>query len=76
MTTHAPDDPESIEYSLKILSIGMRQECVHYDRGALWFGGHRGLADADFRDWGLARAVAVILNAVLDGTLVKKDSQP
>jgi hypothetical protein len=31
--------------------------------GGLWFGHNTGIADATFDDWGLARAVAVILNA-------------
>jgi hypothetical protein len=38
--------------------------------GALWFGRNEGLADATFTDWGLARAVATIINAVNDGRLV------
>jgi hypothetical protein len=43
--------------------------------GGLWVGDPNGtdgigIADASFTDWGLARAVAEILNAVLDGRLI------
>ncbi len=41
--------------------------------GGIWAGddgGSIGIADATFMDWGLARATAEILNAVLDGRLV------
>jgi hypothetical protein len=34
-------------------------------------GANGGIADITFVDWGLARATAEILNAVLDGRLVK-----
>jgi hypothetical protein len=37
--------------------------------GGMWAGGNDGIADATFEDWGLARATAEILNAVLDGRL-------
>jgi hypothetical protein len=37
--------------------------------GGIWCGSNNNLADATFDDWGLARAVARIMNAVLDGTL-------
>jgi hypothetical protein len=38
-------------------------------RGLAGYGLNDGLADATFEDWGLARATAEILNAVLDGRL-------
>jgi hypothetical protein len=38
--------------------------------GGIWAGHNRNSADAQFEDWGLARATAIILNAVLDETLV------
>ena len=41
--------------------------------GGMWVGGNDGIADATFEDWGLARAVAEILNAVLDGRLISAE---
>jgi hypothetical protein len=38
--------------------------------GGLWFGANNGMADAAFEDWGVARAVAVILNAAHEGRLI------
>lgn len=37
--------------------------------GGIWIGSNKTLADARFDDWGLARAVASIINAVKDGRL-------
>jgi hypothetical protein len=45
-------------------------------RAAYGAGNNVGIADATFEDWGLARATAEILNAVLDGRLVVKASEP
>jgi hypothetical protein len=39
----------------------------------MWVGGNDGIADATFENWGLARAVAEILNAVLDGRLASAE---
>jgi len=46
--------------------------------GGIWHGRrhddeHQYMPDARFDDWGLARATAIILNAVLDGSLTRKD---
>lgn len=67
--------PDDLDYALQILSIGMGRDGVrHYeDSGGLWFGRNQGFADATFVDWGLARAVAVILTAVNAGRLVKAE---
>lgn len=40
------------------------------DDGGVWAGSNQGIADANFRDWGLAGATATILNAVCRGDLV------
>jgi hypothetical protein len=37
--------------------------------GGIWCGRNREAPDGLFTDWGLARAVAIILNAVNDGRL-------
>ena len=45
--------------------IGMAMPARSYPgTGGLWFGHNQNMADATFEDWGLARAVAIILNAV------------
>jgi hypothetical protein len=41
--------------------------------GGVWAGGNDGIADVVFSDWGLARATAEILNAVLDGRLTSAE---
>ena len=41
--------------------------------GGVWVGDNAGIADAVFSDWGLARSVAEILNAVLDGRLTSAE---
>ena len=43
--------------------------------GGLWFGQNRNLADASFDDWGLARAVAAIMNAIGDERVVIVSSE-
>jgi hypothetical protein len=43
--------------------------------GGIWAGYNDGIADATFTDWGLARAAAEILNAVLDGRLMIKEPE-
>lgn len=37
--------------------------------GGIWAGRNQDFADANFVDWGLARATATILNAVVGGKL-------
>jgi hypothetical protein len=37
--------------------------------GGIWCGDNEQIPDAQFVDWGLAKATAEILNAVLDGRL-------
>jgi hypothetical protein len=44
--------------------------------GGLWFGANNGMADATFEDWGLARAVAIILNAANEGRLALPQPSP
>ena len=39
--------------------------------GGIWAGSNKNIADAQFDDWGLARATATILNAVLEGKLIR-----
>ena len=41
--------------------------------GGIWAGHNEQFPDADFRDWGLARATAIILNAIIDGQLIIKE---
>jgi hypothetical protein len=67
-----PDDPlgDAIEFA----------QMVHPMRsypgtGAIWIGSNEGLSDGSFTDWGVARAVAIIMNAVVEGKLVRADSK-
>jgi hypothetical protein len=43
--------------------------------GGVWAGANGGVADITFVDWGLARATAEILNAVLDGRLTSAQTE-
>jgi hypothetical protein len=63
----------TLEDAIEIISIGAGKDGYrsYADTGGIWAGDNAGLADATFVDWGLARATAEILNAVLDGRLVK-----
>lgn len=57
----------TLEYAIEIAKIGGRYRS--YDgTGGLWCGANEGIADAMFKDRGLARATAIILNAVIDST--------
>jgi hypothetical protein len=44
--------------------------------GGIWSGINDQIPDANFIDWGLARATAIILNAVVSGRLVPKFNDP
>lgn len=37
--------------------------------GGIWFGNNHGPPDGGFTDWGVARAVAIVINAVVEGRL-------
>lgn len=62
----------TLEHSIEIAKIGAGHEGyrAYNGSGGLWAGSYNGMADAQFDDWGLARATAEILNAVIDGRLV------
>ncbi len=70
MTTPS-NDLWTLKHAIEIAKIG--PDYRSYDgSGGLWNRGNHGIADAMFVDWGLARAVSIILNAVRDGRLVVK----
>jgi hypothetical protein len=54
-------DEADLDDALDLLGIAMPVR-TYPGCGGLWFGHNAGIADATFTDWGLARAVAVILN--------------
>lgn len=61
-------DPWTLEHALEIAR--MAYPFRSYDgTGGIWCDENNGIADGNFTDWGLARAVTIILNAVMDGTL-------
>lgn len=66
-----------LEDAIEIIRIGAgKQGYRNYPgSGGIWAGRNENFADATFVDWGLARATATILNAVLDGTLSSLSSQ-
>lgn len=67
------NDPWTLEYAIEIANIGGPYH-NHAGSGGLWASRNHDIADATFDDWGLARATTIILNAVLDGRLVRKES--
>ena len=60
-----------LEEAIEIARIGAGKEGFqsYPGTGSIWAGQHDGFADINCTDWGLARAIAIILNATLDGTL-------
>ena len=69
-TLSAEGNPEmnALEDAIEIVKIGAPYRTYSGD-GGMWCGQNRGIADANFDDWGLARATAAILNAVVEGRL-------
>ena len=61
---------QALNDALEIVKIG-RAPRYYPGAGGIWFKEENGPADANFEDWGLARAVAEIINAVREGRLVK-----
>lgn len=43
--------------------------------GGVWAGSNQGIADGNFEDWALGRAMARIAQAVYDGKLVLKEEK-
>ena len=66
-------EEQEIDEAIEIARIGAAHGGyrTYHDSGGIWCGSNHGIADGNFDDWGLARSVAIILNAVLDGTLHK-----
>ena len=58
-----------LEEAIELAGIGAPYR-TYSSSGGMW-SGHSDdrMADATFTDWGLARATAIILNAVVAGTL-------
>lgn len=71
-------DPESeLGHAIEIARIGGRPYCFHPGSGQITTPYDRPMSPtAEFVDWGLARAVAIILNALNDGLLVAAASTP
>jgi hypothetical protein len=68
----------TLEEAIEIADIGAGRYGyrTYGGSGGMWAGTNTGFADAQFTDWGLAKATAIILNAVLDGRLeIKKCAQ-
>jgi hypothetical protein len=62
---------EELDDAIELARIGAEGGGYRAYDGGIWIGRNHNLADARFDDWGLAQSVAIILNAVLDGTLHK-----
>lgn len=60
--------------SLVRTGAGRRGYRSYSGGGEIWAGNNEQYADARFVDWGLARATAIILNAVARGELIPKPS--
>ena len=63
----------TLEHAIEIAMIGMHHNEFRADGGGLWTSDVEGPPDATFTDWGMARATAMILNAVRDGSLILKE---
>ena len=63
---------ENLDHAIEIIKIGATNGGYrnYPGSGGIWAGRNDGFADARFNDFGLARATAEVLNAVLDGRLV------
>lgn len=57
------------EIELVAICAGRRGFRSFEGGGHIWAGNNSGIADGSFTDWGLARAVTAILNAVSEGRL-------
>lgn len=66
--------------AIELVGIGAGKDGDGYrsypGTGSIWCGRNEGIADANFVDWGLARATALILNAVVRGDLVPAQTPP
>jgi hypothetical protein len=65
----------TLEHAIDLVRTGAGREGYYNAAGSggIWAGSNRNIADAQFVDWGLARATAVILNAVVNGQLQTSD---
>lgn len=62
----------TLQHAIEIAGLGTPAR-TYPGGGEMWVGSNSGPADAVFTDWGLARAVAIILNAVRDGRFILKE---
>lgn len=66
-----------LEEAIELIKIGAGKEGYrsYPGTGGIWAGRNEQFADATFVDWGLARATALILNAVIDGRLTMPSAE-
>lgn len=64
---------DDLNHAIELVKIGGGRSGyrTHGGCGGIWCGYNKnGFPDANFIDWGLARATAIILNALINGELV------
>lgn len=70
----APDPEDDLSNAIEMVktAVGNGRARNYPGSGGIWLPYNDGIADGNFTDWALGRAVAEIFNAIKDERLVRK----